>query len=219
MSLHDKKEKHESFAMMSFSRIQSGAPQTLFGSDLQHNTIIAMRLHHATKARSLSNNWYHADGLITEVYMSQNQFSEMITSMNMGDGIPVTLRFTEKDGHLEDPTYSSMVEEHESEFKQHTDKVSKEADELLTSMKEILEGAGTVKKADRNALLNKAAMLLQEIKSNMPFMEKQFAKAMDKTVTDAKGTIEAFYQHRVVEAGLESLAGGTEVKLIEGEKS
>jgi len=218
MKLHDTEEKHESFGMMSFSRIQCGEAQTLFGSDLQHNTIIAMRLHTATKARSLSNDWYHADELVTEVYMSQNQFAELITSMNMGDGIPVTLRFTQRDGHLEDPKFSSIAEKHRNEFKNATKRVGTRAEELLASMEKVLDGTGTVKKAERNELLSSAKMLLQDIVSNMPFMEEQFAEAMDKTVTDAKGTIEAFYQHRVVNAGLDALANEKEVKLIEGEK-
>ena len=215
MSLHEREEEHESFGMMSFSRIQCGKAQTLFGSDLQHDTIIAMRLHHAIKGRSLSRDWYHAKGLITEVYMSQNQFSELITSMNMGDGIPVTLRMTEKDGRLEEPDFVSVTEVHRNEFKTKARGVAEDADALLESMKEVLEGSGTVEKADRNALLSKAAMLLQEIKSNMPFMEEQFAEAMDKTVTDAKGTIEAFVQRKVTEAGMEALGMNNEVKLIE----
>lgn len=95
----DKKESHESFGMMGFSRVQCGGDgAALHGSDLKHNTLIRMTLSHGSKKRGLSNDWYHAEGRIAEVEMSQNQFSEMITSMNMGDGIPVTLNFTEKDG-------------------------------------------------------------------------------------------------------------------------
>jgi len=211
----EKEESHESFGMMSFSRIQAGGSQVLHGSDLKHNTIIAMRLSHGIKQRGLSRDWYHATQQIAEVYMSQNQFSELITSMNMGSGIPVTLRFTEKDGRLEEPQFNKVTEVHRNEFKEKAKSVAKNAQALLASMKDILEGSGTVKKADRQALLNKAAMIAQELAANMPFMEKSFNEAMDKTVTDAKGTIEAFYQHRVTEAGLDAIENGTAPKLIE----
>ncbi len=43
---------------------------------------------------------------------------------------------------------------------------------------------------------------------------------MDKVVVDAKGTIEAFYQHRIIETGIKALAeadGVESPKLIEQE--
>lgn len=204
----EKEEKHESFGMMSFSRIQTRGV-ALHGSDLKHNTIIAMRLHHSTKKRGLSHDWHHADGLIAEVYMSQNQFSEIITSMNMGDGIPVTLKSTERDGTMESPEFASIIDVHKNEFKEQTARVVEDSAELLKTLKELLGGSGTVKKADRAAIINKAEKVVRELGANMPYMEECFAESMDNVVTDAKGTIEAFYQHRVVEAGLDALANGT----------
>jgi len=212
----EKEEKHESFGMMGFSRVQcSGDGQVLHGSDLKHNTIIRMTLSHGTKKRGLSHDWYHAEDTIVEVEMSQNQFSEMITSMNMGSGIPVTLNYTEKDGRLESPEFVSVVEIHENEFKQQTKDTVKDMEDLLTAMKDLLSGSGTVKKADRETMINQAEKVVREIGSNMPYMEKCFAESMDKVVTDAKGNIEAFYQHRVIAAGLEALENGNEPKLIE----
>jgi len=206
---NEKEESHESFGMMSFSRIQvGGGGQVLHGSDLKHNTIIAMRLEHGIKKRGLSHDWYHATGRVAEAYMSQNQFSELITSMNMGEGIPVTLRFTEKEGSLEEPDFVSVVETHEDEFKKQAQDTAQDAKDLLAIMGTILGGSGTVKKADRDKMIKQAEKVVREIACNMPFMEESFNKAIDKTVTDAKGTIEAFYQHRVTEAGLNALNGG-----------
>jgi len=202
----EKEEKHESFGMLSFSRINASGGVALHGSDLEHSTVIAMRLNHGIKKRGLSHDWYHATESIAEVYMSQNQFSELITSMNMGDGVPVTLRYTERDGKLDEPDFTSVVDTHRNEFKEQTATVAKDAAELLETMKELLGGSGTVKKADRQAILGKAEKVMRELTANMPYMEKCFAKSMDNVVTDAKGTIEAFYQHRVVEAGLNALA-------------
>jgi len=214
----EKEEKHESFGMLGFRRIQSnGDGEVLHGSDLRHNTFIAMRLHHSTKKRGLSHDWHHAENLIAEVHMSQNQFAELITSMNMGDGIPVTLKRTEKDGQLKAPEFSSIVDTHKQEFTQQTKDVVRDAEDLLETVKELFGGSGTVKKADREALIKKAELVVREIGASMPFMEKSFEKAMDKVVTDAKGTIEAFAQHRIVEAGLTALKADNthQPKLIE----
>lgn len=202
----DKEETHESFGMMNFSRIQSnGDGKVLHGSDLKHNTLIEMQLHHGMKKRDLNHDRYYAGKRIAAVSMSQNQFSELITSMNMGDGIPVTLTFTEKDGYLESPKFNSVIETHENEFKEHTKAVVQDAENLLASIKKILSGSGTVKKAEREILIKDVEKVVREIGANMPYMETTFHRAMDKVVTDAKGTIEAFYQHRVIESGLATL--------------
>lgn len=201
-------EEHPSYAQLCFNRVQCGGGhgETLYGSDLKHNTIIKMELKHSSKRRGLNTDWYHGRKTIAEVTMSQNQFSELITSMNMGDGIPVTLNYTEQDGRIESPEFASKLDIHEDEFKEMTKRVSGEANELYSTMKELLSGSGTVKKADREVLLSKMRHVVQDIEANMPYVETCFKESMDKVVVDAKGTIEAFYQHRVVESGLKALA-------------
>ena len=215
----EKEQKHESFAMMSFNRIQCHGGQTLHGSDLKHNTIIEMNLHHSRVRRGLNHNWYYADKLIASVAMSQNQFSELITSMNMGDGIPVTLTHTERDGVIESPEFSNVDELHDDEFKETSKRVATDAIDMLATMKEIFAGSGTVKKADRNKMLHDMEMVVQDIVSNMPYMEKCFRETMDNIKTDAKSTIEAYYQHRVIDTGIKALNGEMPEapKLIEDE--
>ena len=202
---NDKEETHESYAQMCFIRVQCSG-ETLYGSDLKHNTIIKMELKHSSKRRGLNHDWYHANKTIAEVTMSQNQFSELITSMNMGDGIPVTLNYTEQDGRIESPEFASKLDIHENEFKEMTDRVGSNANELYATMKDLLAGSGTLKKADRETLLSKMHHVVQDIEANMPYVNDCFKESMDKTVADAKGTIEAFYQHRVIESGLKALA-------------
>ncbi len=98
-----------------------------------------------------------------------------------------------------------MIETHNDEFKEQAKMVAKDAEALMTTMKILLRKSGTVKKADREAMINQAEKVVREMSANMPYMENCFAKSMDKVVTDAKGTIEAFYQHRVIETGLAAI--------------
>lgn len=213
----EKEEKHESFGMLSFSRVQCSGGEVLHGSDLKHSTMIEMRLCHGSKTRGLSHDWYRAEERIAQISMSQNQFSELITSMNMGDGIPVTVRYTEKDGTMEAPKFASIVDTHKNDFKEQTKMVVQDAKDLLATMKDLLGGSGTVKKAERKTLISQAEKIVREIGANMPYMEDSFAKSMDNVVTDAKGSIESFYQHRVITAGLDALENGQAPTLIEKE--
>ena len=91
--------KHPAFGMIGFSRV-SGRENTLFGSSIKHNDRIVMQLKHGTQDRHLHEDCYYGHGLITEVEMSYSQFAECISTLNVGDGVPCTIRFTEKDGEI-----------------------------------------------------------------------------------------------------------------------
>ncbi len=221
--LDDKETKHPSFAQLSFNRVTcgGGVGMELYGSDIKHNTVIKMELKSSTKRRGLNHDWYFGEKLIAEVTMSQNQFSELITSMNMGDGIPVTLNFKEGSGRIEAPTFDSKIDTHEEEFKNMTKRVGEELTELKATMEKMLSGSGTIKKVDREEMLARIFRVEQNITSNMPYVENCFKESMDKTVVDAKNTIESWYQHRVTTEGLKALAAEDGVKapeLIESDK-
>lgn len=205
-------DSHPSFGLLGFHRIQCGKPMALFGSDLEHSTVIEMKLFRAKRERDLNRDWHHATDRVASVYMSQNQFSELLTSMNMGDGVPVTLNYTETDGQIEEPGFRSVTEQHRREFAEKARELADRTRTFMQDAEDILSGTGTMKKSDRERLLHSLRMMMQEIESNMPFAEKQFAEAMDKVVTDAKGTIEVFFQHRVTTAGLEKLAEDGEIR-------
>ena len=166
-------EEEPAFAMMGFSRCQcSGEGMSLYGSNLKHSTIIKMTLSHSSRERGLSKNWFVGNDTIAEVEMSQNQFSEMITSMNIGSGVPVTLTYTEKDGQIEPPSFDSVVDQHKTEFAKNSERVIGNSEELLAKAVDILAGGGSLKKAAREELLRDIQKLVQDVESNLPFMEK-----------------------------------------------
>jgi len=104
-----------------------------------------------------------------------------------------------------------------------TKRVGEELADLKATMEKLLSGSGTVKKDDRDTMLAKVRTVAQDLTSNMPYVDRCFKESMDKTVVDAKNTIEAWYQHRVTTAGIKALAAedGVEApKLIEeGDKN
>jgi len=205
MNYDDDEIKHESFAMLGFTRVTSNVGVVMHGSDIKHNSFIRMDLKHSSMRRGLNHNWYHADDIIASVEMSNNQFAELITSMNMGDGIPVTLKRTEMDGQLPNPEYTNVVEQHQREFEEKTKTISKDGSELLEKMKAVFSKSGTIKKADKEEMMKDLEMVIQNISGNLPYVEDCFRETMDKVVTDAKGTIEAYYTHRIIETGIKAL--------------
>lgn len=65
----------------------------LFGSSIKHHDIITLRISPAYMDRDLNYDRYYAENHpYIEINMSQSQFAQAITSLNMGAGVPVTLR-------------------------------------------------------------------------------------------------------------------------------
>src|SRR5690625_7948504 len=70
--------------------------------------------------------------------------------------------------------------------------------QLTEEAEDILENKKTVNKGDRNQILGQIKSLHQEVNSNIPFFFTMFNEQMDKTVTEAKGEIEARSEERRV---------------------
>ena len=168
--------KHPSYGMLSFHRV-TGAATPLFGSSIQHRDTIRLTLKEGEVKRSLNKDWYFGGKELFEVEMSLSQFAELITSLNMGDGIPVTILSTETQKRIKSCPFESKAELHQKEFQEHLRKTYEKSRVLLRQVKERF----STKKA------------------------LKFQEQMEKTVQEAKGEIEAFYQNRVMEASKQGL--------------
>jgi hypothetical protein len=208
-------KKHPSYGMLSFHRVH-GAATPLFGSSVQHRDTIRLTLKEGEVKRSLNTDWYFGGKQLFEVEMSLSQFAELITSLNMGDGIPVTILSTETQRKIESCPFESKAELHQKEFQEHLRKTYEKSQTLLQQVKERLSTKKALTKKEKEEMLTTLTTLSYDIGSNVDFQFKQFQKQMEKTVQEAKGEIEAFYQNRVMEASKQGLQlQGNPVNMIE----
>lgn len=232
MALNGTKENHESFGKVGLSRV-TGGKDNLFGSSVRHSNFIRLRIHTAEKERDLHTNWYFAKKCLMEIDLSPTQFADMITAMNVGDGVPCTIRYVNvpdelNKGQLEPcPSYDQR-KQFEDEFRQDVKDIAGNALKLCKEAETLL-AQKTIKAADRDLLLGLLRKIEQDIRSNLPYVSRQFNEAMDKTVSEAKGEVEAFVQNKIVSLGIEALRKQMEEQMptlpdrqptlmIEGEK-
>ena len=125
------REKHPSFGMVGFSRISCGN-QRLFGSSIEHDTMIALRVHTAYRTESFGYEHVYADEDIVEVMLSPAQFSELLTTMNIGDGVPCTIRFDKENGHIKQPeSYTNARETSDRYLTEAMGNLSERLDRLI----------------------------------------------------------------------------------------
>ena len=196
--------KHPSYGMLSFHRV-TGAATPLFGSSIQHRDTIRLTLKEGEVKRLLNKDWYFGGKELFEVEMSLSQFAELITSLNMGDGIPVTILSTETQKRIKPCPFESKAELHQKEFQEHLRKTYEKSRALLRQVKERFSTKKALTKKEKEEILTTLTILSNDIGSNIDFQLKQFQEQMEKTVQEAKGEIEAFYQNRVMEASKQGL--------------
>ena len=125
--------------------------------------------------------------------MSPNQFVDAVTRLNQGLGAPITLEYM-----IGDATYGRGTPP-APRTQAHFDREAKASiDELVNRVDELID-------ASRGSARRKAEALKQQLVSNLPFINTQLKRQMDRTVTEAKMEFEAHVSTRLEELGLEAL--------------
>jgi len=211
----DVEESHPSYAQLSFSRV-SGGHSNLYGSAIKHQEYISLQIAKSVKHSSPYNETYYAySSPIIEVHMSQAQFAEAITTMNIGSGVPVTLHSLRGEYFPKCPETNQtqkINDDLDNKLNDFANKISKGQDRV----NEILRKKGAINKGERKEIKNIYDMLMQELRSNLPFLHECMTEAYEKTATSAKADIEAFYISAIHRLGKEALENNNnDIKVIE----
>lgn len=211
----NEREEHPSYGMLGFSRVTRGGKCNLFGTSITHRDTIRLTLKRGAVRRDLNQDWYSATENLFEVEMSYNQFAELITSLNMGEGIPVTIRYLGYD-QVEDPPIVDKKEQHRSEFDALVKKSYQQCQDIIDRVMNTLNSKSSFNKKEREELLSSLMQLSHNIGSNQSFQLAQFQEQMDKTVTEAKGEIESFVQNKMLVLAQQKLVETSPSALTDG---
>jgi hypothetical protein len=204
------KIQHESFGQISFTRTQ-GRGQTFYGSELPQDHYVSMEIRQSEVQRDLTNEWYSTYGIpLIRIRMSSGQFAELITSMNMGSGVPCTIERLMGKKVDEFPEIESRKELVHRKFEERMKQFADTIRENKIKAKEIVKKK-TLSKQDVWDLSLQLDFLTQEIEQNIPFFAKCFQETMDEVVFEAKTEVENAIRHKINVLGF---AGVTKSKQI-----
>lgn len=214
--------KHPSYGMLGIYRTQ-GTDRTLFGSSIKHSNTIKIELKTGVHSRHLNSDTYYGDKILFEVELSNSQFAELITNMNVGSGVPVTIRRTQENMKIGKCPFENKADVHLKEFKENLKDNYKIAQDLIKRAENCLNEK-TLKKKDREDLICILHKLSMELSVNMSYQYSQFEEQVEKTTLEAKGEIEAFFQNRLSNLANNALSEkfaeelGSPIKLTEREE-
>lgn len=212
------KVKHPSFANLYIGRSQCSGKQALFGSSIKHSDLITLKISPAYMDRDLNYDRYYADArAYIEINMSQSQFAQAITSLNMGAGVPVTLRQLNGE-YIEPCPFVDKREQFSNEFRNDMNELSKKLTEATKHVEELIENKKTFNKADKEQILSALHSVSQQLSSNYPYMYSMFNEQMDKTVSEAKAEIESHLQSRMEDVALKAMGKTQEPEALPDEE-
>ncbi len=189
--------RHPAFGMVSFSRVMGG-DNVLFGSSIKHNDRIQLKIKHGEQDRALHDDHYYGRKTIIEIEMSYSQFAECISAMNVGDGVPCTIRYTEKEGYV--PAIEESNSKREQFRNEFGDTIAKAMEQVQNQINQIQESINNKKNLgvkDRKEIISQLQQVKYNIGCNLDFCVEQFDEQMDKSTMEAKGEIEAFCQNKI----------------------
>lgn len=201
---NDNRERHPSYGVIEISRGVNGGGRSLFGSSILHSNTISIRIREASLERSLCYDSIYGEGTLIEIELSQSQFADMITSMNMGGGTPCTFRWIRNKGNVADCPFKNKRKQFENELSENVDKANLIVEQLAQKISMLFESKKALTKADKQAINSLLNQLINTTGSDRKFIYASFNEQMDATVKEAKGEIEAFMQNKILRtAGIE----------------
>lgn len=213
--LFEHEAKHPSYGTVQFCR-RSGGKMKLFGSSVRnHMSTIILTIREATRYHSLHEDRIHGGHDIIEVELSSAQFAELLTTLNVGTGVPCTIRMRQGEPKIPDPPDDEVeIDRVQTSFRESMAKLAKWLKDRRKDLEKILEKR-SIGKADKERIDWMIGKVIQEVESNWPFVVDQFNEATERVVTAAKSEVDSFVTHMVQRTGLEQLKkmaiGGGEV--------
>jgi hypothetical protein len=212
-------ESHPGFGKIGASRCQAGGPGiTLFDSDIRHSHTVRVRISGATRRRDLNHDWIYSSGGIVEVELSEAQWASFVSSMNVGDGVPCSIRAIQGQmvpGFPHSPRLAQSMQETQGAAQRAFERIQ----EAMAAV-DALDPKAPVK--ERREALNWLRSSIANAVPNVTFATKSLIEQTEDVVTKARADVEAFVVTKARQLGLdvEAVAGGNPLAISgpEGEE-
>ncbi len=216
-------ETHPSYVQVRFSRTQGGNFK-LYGSELpRHNNTVTLTVRRSTRIHGSGKDWHHGEiKPILELRLSPSQFASLLTTMNVGSGVPGTLTYF---NGQDIPRIPDEIETESSKivnkFKEEVEQHVKESAKILEEIETILNDrrGKSLRKDDQQRILLKIQKWHRFLSDTAPFTVESLNKAAVKTSSRVKADVDAALAQVMDALGhqkLRELQAEAESRLIEG---
>lgn len=200
---------HPAFATIGLSRCTCSPSIELFGSNVKHSTFIKLEIKEAKKYTDGYSEHIFGNKTICEVILSGNQLGDLLSSMNVGSGVPCTLQRRETNWDI--PMIKNQenpVDESRKVFKERLAKLAEKSIEAANKADKILSSKKPITKKEMEEVKSYLYKIKQELNSNIPYMNTCFEEKVETTISHAKSEVDSFVQTVINHAGLNAIKNG-----------
>ena len=217
--------EHPAWGIIQVSRV-SGLVD-LFGSGLQHHHFIRLSIGPARKVVTDHGEERTSGSLrgeLIEVLLSEAQWAQLLSSMNMGGGVPCTLNYVNGQQVPASPP-SKMVDQFHDAAKSQAKEIGKELLELQETIKTRFADKKPLTVKEKEQLLGQLNMTVMALVDRLPFVQSMMQEKLEEQVAAAKTEIDSFLQFKAQLLGFKeitekiaSLAAGEEKAMGPGDE-
>lgn len=207
--------RHPAFGILKMNVTQTGGlGATLFGSNLKHNSYMHFQLQIGEEVRENEADVRYSKSydksvkpLIADFSMSMNQFVNLITTPNTGEGVPCTLNYYSTGSLFKAPTIDmseneNMANRIKDDIHRAMSDESAKFHEVLNTINELVS-KGKAGKKDLTELSRNLTSLITNLPSNLEYSVSLAEEAVDKMIAVSKCEIEATLMNSLKQLGIE----------------
>lgn len=204
-------EQHPSFGMIKANRV-SGGNGYLFGSEVLNLSFVEITISHAQTDKNLFGRNVGEQGIwptenLTTIRMTNSQFAEMITSLNIGIGTPCTITRIDGKGveqkDIKDRS-TTMDMANDELVKMYAERIGDNIKSLQDALG-ILENNARVNKDIKQSVEKSIRGILSILTNGDSFLLNEFKDVLEKSKQKVITEIDASVGTRLQELGMQHI--------------
>lgn len=205
--MNNEYEKHDSWGMVGIYH-QQHKGRELFGSDVTNYNTICLKIKTAQCSRDLGKDWIMGDKTLVEICLSANQFADLLTNANIGDGVPCTIEYVAGKGIIEYKPQKPKVEIIKEERDELAEKTVSDLESSIAMVKELIANKKLSKTVGEELLSKMRAAYSSLVGNSKEFFKKQAKQEINDMVTEAKRQVQSYVDNKIYSIGLKMLQDG-----------
>jgi hypothetical protein len=192
------KVTHPAYGMVGANRVSGEG--YLFGTDYKHSGYVTLHIKRAEMVREMGNDWYHARNTIVKIALSYAQWASLVSTMNVGDGVPCTINYLPGEDIPQIPKPQSALDTFKNEMSEAQARIIERCNQLQLDV-----AAMNIPQKAKDKINFEIGIIKSHQTGNQPFVAKQFSEFLDKKVSSAKADVEGFMTHKLTSLGARAL--------------
>ena len=191
----------EELGIARFNRVSGN--RNLYGSPFTHPSYVELTISRGKMETSYGKTeyWAQHNNPYIVVDFSNNQFAELITTMNIGSGIPCTVH------RFNGQTYNYNSVKPEDNRVKVNHQIDESSKTIINQLNELIQIIEEEKMSQRTKarLINQARRISLTLRESLPYVVKQYSEYLDRLEQQSKTEIASYADIAIKQYGLDKL--------------